>query len=196
MKLRRTIAAALLTAVVPIAAACGTATDASTASSDTSSSVSSTDTGTTTEASAPEGAPSGGTGGPGSVDVSSVTTEEQLVELIQEAYGDGGLGLHRGHQPVEDVLDEVLTISHDELHVRMDAGQNLAAVAEDLGIDPQTLIDALVAKYSPAIDSLLAAGTITEDEADQYRAALEDAFSFRVNWDGEEATPTFSGLDA
>ena len=197
MKLRRTIAAALLTAVVPIAAACGTAADASTASSDTSSSVSSTDTGTSTEAGAPEGAPSGGTGGgPGSVDVSSVTTEEQLVELIQDAYGDGGLGLHRGHQPVEDVLDEVLTISHDELHVRMDAGQNLAAVAEDLGVDPQTLIDALVAKYSPAIDSLLAAGTITEDEADQYRAALEEAFSFRVNWDGEEATPTFSGLDA
>jgi uncharacterized protein YidB (DUF937 family) len=138
----------------------------------------------------------GGGGGPGSIDVSSVTTEAQLVELIQDAYGDAGLGLHRGHQPVEDVLDEVLTISHDELHVRMDAGQNLAAVAEDLGVDPQELIDALVAEYGPAIDSLLADGTITEDEADRYREALEEAFTFRVTWDGEEATPTFSGLDA
>jgi hypothetical protein len=59
--------------------------------------------------------------------VSSVTTEAQLIALIHEAYGDGGLGLHRGHQPVEDVLNEVLTISHDELHVRMNQGQNLAA---------------------------------------------------------------------
>ena len=201
MKLRKTIAAALLAAVVPIAAACGSTDDSATASSSTSastsSSASSTDTGTTTEGTAPHAAPAAGMGGgPGGVDVSSVTTEEQLVELIQEAYGDAGLGLHRGHQPVEDVLDEVLTISHDELHVRMDSGQNLAAVAEDLDIDPQTLIDALVAKYSPAIDSLLSAGTITEDEADQYDAALEEAFSFRVNWDGEEATPTFSGLAA
>ena len=97
---------------------------------------------------------------------------------------------------MQDVLDEVLAISHEELHVRMEDGQNLAAVAEDLGIDPQTLIDALVESWSPAIDNLLAAGTITEDQADQYREALEEAFTFRVTWDGEEAMPTFSGLSA
>ena len=95
---------------------------------------------------------------------------------------------------MEDVLNEVLGISHDELHVRMDAGQNLATVAEDLGIDPQELIDAMVAKYSPAIDTLLADGTITQEEADQYLADLESAFEFRVTWDGEEATPSYTGL--
>jgi hypothetical protein len=200
VKLRKTLAAVLLAAVVPVAAACGTTAEAASTSSSTSTSAS-TDSSTTdgTTGTTDTGGPGGGVGqggGPGGIDVSSVTTEDQLIELIQEAYGDAGLGLHRGHQPVEDVLNEVLAISHDELHVRMDAGQNLAAVAEDLGIDPQTLIDALVAKYSPAIDTLLADGTITQDEADQYRAALEEAFSFRVNWDGEEATPTFSGLDA
>ncbi|MGY1771193.1 hypothetical protein [Blastococcus sp. SYSU D00813] len=195
MKLRTTLAAVLLTAVVPVAAACGTTAEAASTTTSASTSSSTTDTGTTAEDTAPQG-PAGGTGGPGAVDVSSVTTEEQLVELVQEAYGDAGLDLHRGHQPVQDVLDEVLTISHDELHVRMDAGQNLAAVAEDLGIDPQTLIDALVESWSPAIDSLLESGVITQDEADQYLAALEEAFTFRVNWDGEEATPTFSGLDA
>jgi len=130
------------------------------------------------------------------VDVSSVTTEEQLVALIQEAYGDGSLGLHRGHQPVQDVLTDVLAISHDELHVRMEEkGQNLAAVATDIGIDPQTLIDALVESWSPAIDTLLKSRTITQDEADQYRDALEAAFTFRVTWDSSEETPTFSGLD-
>ena len=200
MKLRKTLAAVLLAAVVPVAAACGTTAEAASTTSGTSTSATA-DSGTTdstTGTSTDTGGPGGGTGqgGPGGIDVSSVTTEDQLVELVQEAYGDAGLGLHRGHQPVEDVLDEVLTISHDGLHVRMDSGQNLAAAAEDLDIDPQTLIDALVAKYSPATDSLLSAGTITEDEADQYDAALEEAFSFRVNWDGEEATPTFSGLAA
>jgi hypothetical protein len=192
MKLRKTLAAVLLAAVIPVAAACGTTADAAS----TTSSTTTTDTGTTLDG-ASQGAPDGVQGGgPGGVDVSSVTTEEQLVELVPAAYGDAGLGLHRGHQPVEDVLDEVLTISHDELHVRMDAGQNLAAVAEDIGVGPQDLIDALVESWSPAIDDLLAAGTITEDEAEQYRAALKEAFSFRVTWDGEEATPTFTGLDA
>ena len=123
-----------------------------------------------------------------------MTTEEELVALVQEAHGDGALDLHRGHQPVQDVLDEVLGISHEELHVRMEAGQNLAAVATDLGIDQQTLVDALVESWSPAIDAVLASGEITEEEAEQYRAALEEAFTFRVTWDGAAATPTFSGL--
>ncbi len=75
-------------------------------------------------------------------------------------------------------------------------GQNLEAVAEDIGVDPQTLIDALVDSWNPAIDNLLEAGTITQDEADEYEAALEEAFTFRVSWDGEEETPTFSDPEA
>ena len=126
-----------------------------------------------------------------------MTTEAELVALVQDAYGDGSLDLHRGHQPVQDVLDEVLAISHDELHVRMEEqGQNLAAVAEDLGIDPQVLVDALVDSRAAAVDAVLAAGGITEAEAEQYRAALAEAFTYRVTWDGQEATPTFSGPTA
>lgn len=113
------------------------------------------------------------------------------------------MDLHRGHQPVQDVPDEVLGISHDELHVRMDAGQNLASVATDIGVDPQTLVDALVDSWSPAIDAVLASGEITlasgeitEDEAEQYREARAEAFGLRVNRNGEDATPTFSGLPA
>lgn len=119
MKLRKTLAALVLTAVIPVAAACGTeaaATSAATTAADTSTT---TDTGAV-----PGGGP--GPGGPGGVDVEAVSTEAELVALVQEAHGDGALDLHRGHQPVQDVLDEVLAISHDELHVRMDAGQNLA----------------------------------------------------------------------
>ena len=192
MKLRKSLAAVLIAAVVPLAAACGATDDAASAAGGTSSS---TTSGTTVEETAPQG-PGGAGGGPGGVDVSSVSTEAELVDLIQEAYGDAGLDLHRGHQPVQDVLDEVLAISHDELHVRMDAGQNLATVAEDLGVEPQELVDSLVESWSPAIDNVLATGEITEEEAEQYRTALEEAFTYRITWDGEAATPTFSGLEA
>jgi polyhydroxyalkanoate synthesis regulator phasin len=188
MKVRKTLAALSLVAVLSTTAAC--AAESSTTTS-TSTSQSATTTGDTANAAGQGG------GGPGGVDVSSVTTEAQLIAMIQEAYGDASLDLHRGHQPVQDVLDEVLSISHEELHVRMEEqGQNLATVADDLGVGQQTLIDALVASWRPAIDTLLENGTITQAQADAYLEALKEAFTFRVTWDGTAETPTFSGLDA
>jgi hypothetical protein len=185
MKVRKTLAALSLVAVLSTTAACAAESSTTTSQSAT------TTTGDTANAAGQGG------GGPGGVDVSSVTTEAQLIALIQEAYGDASLDLHRGHQPVQDVLDEVLSISHEELHVRMEEqGQNLATVADDLGVGQQTLIDALVASWSPAIDTLLENGTITQAQADAYLEALKDAFTFRVTWDGTAETPTFSGLDA
>ena len=184
MKIRKTIAALVLAGTLAGTAACSTGTTT-------------TETATTATARAtPDDGPGGGGPG-GGVDASSVTTETELVALVQDAYGDGSLDLHRGHQPVQDVLDEVLAISHDELHVRMEEqGQNLAAVAEDIGVDPQTLIDALVESRMTAVENVLAAGEITRAEAEQYRAALEEAFTFRVTWDGEAEMPTFTGLSA
>ena len=162
-----------------------------TGSSDTTASNGAATSATTTaqsSSSSDASMPGGGRGGGISAD--SVTTEAQLVELIQEAYGEPSLGLHRGHQDVESTLIDVLGISHDEMHVRMEQGQNLAAVADDLGIDQQTLIDALVETRSSAIDTLLENGTITQEQADGYLDELEDAYTFRVTWDGQEATPT------
>jgi hypothetical protein len=198
MNIRRTISAAVAVAALSTIAACGALTDESTTPSASTSTASSTGQTTNESGSGQSGSGQSGSGqsGPGnSIDVSQVSSETELIGLIQEAYGDPGLGLHRGHQPVESVLDEVLQISHDELHVRMEEkGQNLAVVAEDLGIDPQTLIDALVESWSPAIDSTVASGAITEDQAADYLAALQDAFEFRVTWDGAAATPEFSGI--
>lgn len=197
MNIKLKIAALGLAGVLALAGctAVATTTPSSETSTSTSSTESTTDS-TATDSTSSDSTPTMGEGGPGGVDVSSVTTEEQLIELIQEAYGDGGLGLHRGHEPVQDVLDTVLTISHDELHVRMEAGQNLSDIAEELGVGTDALVEALVESWSPAIDSLLEAGTITQDEADAYLAALEEAFTFRVTWDGTSETPTFDALTA
>ena len=170
-------------------AACGNAAD------DAGSAAASGQTTSTTAAAeattgAPADAPSGGGPGGGGQSVASVSTEDELVSLIQEAYGEPSLGLHRGHQDVESTLIDVLGISHDEMHVRMDSGQNLAAIADDLGIDRQKLVDALVATRSPAVEALVEAGTITEAEGASYLEELEDAYTFRVTWDGTAATPT------
>ena len=161
----------------------------------TSATTATTSAATTTQAST--SAPPTGGGGPGGGGLSAdaVTTEAELVELIGQAYGEASLGLHRGHQDVEATLIDVLGISHDEMHVRMESqGQNLAAIATDLGIDPQTLIDALVETGKPAVDTLLENGTITQEQADAYLEELEEAYTFRVTWDGEAATPAVEAL--
>jgi hypothetical protein len=151
--------------------ACGGGSAVETASS---SAAVATQTATSSSAAPPAGAGPGG-----GVDVSSVSSVDELVSLIQAAYGEPSLGLHRGHQDVENTLIEVLGITHDEMHVRMDAGQNLAAIADELGVDRPKLIDALVE-----------AGTITQAQADAYADQLVEAYTFRVTWDGEAATPT------
>lgn len=126
---------------------------------------------------------------------SEVTTEADLVSMIQSAYGEAQLGLHRGHEPVQDVLDATLTVTHDELHSRMDNGQNLAAIAEDLGVGNDVLVDALVNSWAVAIDNLVSNGTITSAQGVEYRSALRDAFTFKTTWDGSTATPSFTGLN-
>ncbi|MBL0887258.1 hypothetical protein [Myceligenerans indicum] len=206
MKIRTKIAALSLAGMLPLLAACSAASDDSAESGSDVAVEAVADDGTAggtaadgegaADGTAPDGAPQGAAGGPGmAVDPDAVTTEDELIELVQQAYGDASLGLHRGHQPVEQTLIDVLGITHDEMHVRMEEqGQNLAAVAEDLGIDPQTLIDALVDSWSPAIDGLVSDGTISADEGEQYLDALEEAFTYRVTWDGQEATPTFTGI--
>ena len=172
-------AATTLMLALGVAACGGTA-----ASTDTTASGTATQPAAATATATPAGA---------GVDVASVSTVDELVALVQEAYGEASLGLHRGHQDVESTLTEVLGVSHDELHVRMETqGQNLAAVAEDVGVDQQELVDALVATRSPAVEALVEAGTITQAQGEAYLEQLEEAYTYRVTWDGEAATPTAS----
>jgi hypothetical protein len=198
MQKRHVLAVTAATLALPLLAACGTVDTGSTSgTSTTTTSSSSADTGSSSSASssASSGSTSTGTSQSDTGSTIDPATQQQLVALVQEAYGEAQLGLHRGHQPIQDVLTEVLGISHDELHVRMEQqGQNLAAVAEDLGIDPQTLIDALVASWSTSVQDALDSGAIDEQQAAAYTAALEEAFTYRVTWDGSAATPTFTGV--
>jgi hypothetical protein len=188
-RFRRQATALVIAAVLPLAAACGAA---ATTTDSTGSSTTSTTTDTGLAGDADRGGPAGG-----GADISSAASTADLDALVQAAYGEASLGLHRGHQDVEATLIEVLGITHDEMHVRMEEqGQNLAAIAEDLGVDRQQLVDALVETYFPGVETVLASGGITDAQAEKYRAALEEAFTYRVTWDGEEATPTFEGLSA
>ena len=114
---------------------------------------------------------------------------------VQKACGEGSLGLHRGHQDVQGTLTAVLSTSHDEGTCAWSRrGQNLTAVATDVGVAPASLVNALVSAADDPIDSARRSGELTAAQAAEYRAALKSAFEFRASWNGSDATPTFTGI--
>jgi hypothetical protein len=74
-----------------------------------------------------------------------------------ETEGAGRPGLRRGHELLTAAAGAI-GISEDELRTALEEGRSIAQVAEDNGVDVQTVIDAMVAEATEhledAIDAL------------------------------------------
>ncbi len=107
-----------------------------------------------------EGLPDRGPGGPG---------------------GPRGPGGRPGFRPGLDAAADALGITEDELRGALQDGSSIADVAEANDVDVQSVIDALVADATAHIDEQLAEGDLTEEEAAQRKAGLEERITARVN---------------
>ena len=125
-----------------------------------------------------------GTGG-GSPFDGTVNTASDLDALVETAWGDGGLDLHRGHAPIQSVLEAYLGISHNQMHVMMeDCNMNLATVCESFGFDPENLVETLTASFVPFIEQGVTNGVITTDKVAEWTEQVRTQFRNRVNWEG------------
>jgi hypothetical protein len=70
------------------------------------------------------------------------------------------------------VLTDILGLTSAEITALRQQGLTLAQIAERQKVDPQKLIDALVAQWSARIDARLAVGAITADQAKTLKDAL------------------------
>ena len=108
-----------------------------------------------------------------------------LEDLVATAGGIDGLDLHRGHSPIQSVLEEFLGISHEQMHIYMERdGLNLAGICEVLGMLPENLIQTLTNSFEPYVDQGVAAGLIIQVEKPEWMERVKAEFSFRVNWSG------------
>ncbi|MCG8429263.1 MAG: hypothetical protein MI754_18075, partial [Chromatiales bacterium] len=108
-----------------------------------------------------------------------------LADLLEAAWGNEDLGLHRGHAPIENVLEAFLGISHKEMHVLMEQeGLNLDGVCQHLGLNTQNLVESLVNSFRPFVEQGVNNGVIGEAEADGWLEQLRTQFSKRVYWKG------------
>jgi hypothetical protein len=69
-------------------------------------------------------------------------------------------------------LEEIIGLPFDEIEAQLQSGSSLAAVAEGQGISVDDLVEALVAELETNLAQKVAAGEITQEQAD---ARIEDA---------------------
>lgn len=105
-----------------------------------------------------------------------------------------GCGPHRGRVARHFAMDTaagVLGMTNAELRAALADGKTVAEIAEDKGVALQRVIDALVADHKTHLDAHVAAGEITQEQADERLARFTERVTAFVN--GEK--PAFEGGD-
>lgn len=96
--------------------------------------------------------------------------------------GRGGAGIRDGHgfkagsgvhQALFDAAAKALSISADELRTQLQSGQTLAQLAQAHNTTEQAVIDAALAAAKTQLGKDVAAGTITQAQADAVYAQLQ-----------------------
>ena len=96
---------------------------------------------------------------------------------------DHDRGNHRNHDATEcaELATLVGAADCDALKSALDDDQTLAQIAQSNGIEPQTVIDAMVAEMTAELDDKVESGAITEERAAMLRAQLTVMVSEGVN---------------
>lgn len=106
--------------------------------------------------------------------------------------GNGGPGMPGGHMAPLDPAAKALGMSVDDLRTALKDGKTLAQVAKDKGVDPQKVIDALVAEAKTHLDQAVTDGHLTKDQAAKALDAAKTGITSWVN-DGMPAFGPMGG---
>lgn len=101
-------------------------------------------------------------------------TEEQAQRLEESGFpfGGGRMGHERVH--IRAAAAEVLGMTKDDLMEQLQDGNSLADVAEAQGMSMEDFKAALLEQIQAQLDELVAAGDLTQDQADETFQRTED----------------------
>ena len=128
--------------------------------------------------------------------VEEAETSDAGFVRIQDAEGeapdagteqDGEGRNHRRGGCNVDAAAEAIGIEADDLKAQLEAGATIAEVAEANGVAVDTVIDAMVDAKAERVADKVEAGRLTQEEADEKLADLEDRITDRVNGESEDA---------
>lgn len=92
---------------------------------------------------------------------------------------EGPGGCHKG--PGLEAAATALNMSPDDLRAQLRDGKTIADVARAKGVDPQKVIDAMVAAATQHIDQAVKDGKLTAEQAAQRKQGLSDRITRMVN---------------
>ncbi|WP_421617204.1 hypothetical protein ACAF76_018985 [Brevibacillus sp. TJ4] len=121
----------------------------------------------------------------------------KLAERVEQQVNNPGFGGREGmggkgfggffHS--EELLT-LLGLQAEELRTELAAGKTLAEIAEAKGVVKQDVIDLLVAPQTEKLAAAVEAGKLTQEQADERQARLEESVSKKV--EGEWEQPKFA----
>jgi ribosomal protein S20 len=86
-----------------------------------------------------------------------------------------------GHGPGLDAAAKALNLSVDDVRSKLEGDKTIAQVAQEQGVDVQTVIDAMVADTTAHTDQAVQDGKLTADQANERKANLQERISKLVN---------------
>jgi hypothetical protein len=124
-------------------------------------------------------------GGVASADSSDTAPSNMVVAETSEDGHEGcnGARHHDGHRGGRhlDTAAEAIGVAPEDLRVALEDGSTIAEVAEANSVDPQVVIDAMVAELSDRLDEGVAAGRLTADEATERLGRATEKITTSVN---------------
>ena len=102
------------------------------------------------------------------------TVAARLKEAAGEARGDRGERRRERRQEMLAVVAPVLDMTTEDLAAALKDGRTLEQVAEAQDVDPQDVIDALVAAGEDRIDQAVAAGELDGSRAEELKQRLAE----------------------
>jgi hypothetical protein len=125
------------------------------------------------------GATFGGPGVSGAQEAPTTTAPADGAPREGRGPGGGCIGGHRG--PGLDAAATALGMTNEELRTELQAGKTIAQVAQAENVEVQKVIAAMVAEAKAHLAEKVAAGGLTQAEADAKAADLEARITSLVN---------------
>lgn len=91
---------------------------------------------------------------------------DAVIAAIDAARPNDGGGMHGRGGANLDTVATALGMTADELRTALESGSTLREIATSKGVDPQAVVDAIVADVQARLDERVTAGDLTQAEAD------------------------------
>ncbi len=111
--------------------------------------------------------------------------DASVAEFVQQSWDEGDWVNWYA------IAAQTIGIDEDALWTALDEGKSLAEIAQEKGVEPQTVIDAIVAAEKAFVEEIVTKGEVSRAEADEWLAELDASVAEFVqeNWMIQQVEP-------